>query len=353
MRDDWKDFLQDVGAEFAPEQPHRHVHNYGAPQDELHLVRNGLVISDLSHYGLVGVHDTEAAGFLQNQLTNDVQQISETHAQRSAWCSAKGRILSTFQIIKRGDSFYLQVPMPLLESTLKRLRMFVLRTKVTVEDDSDAWVQFGVAGPKAHELIRQVFGAAPQETDACLTTAEYSVVRLSGEAPRFWIISAPAAAQGLWTKLQAQAIPVGANAWRLLDIRAGVPTIYPETQDAFVPQMMNLEILNGVSFTKGCYPGQEVVARMQYLGTLKRRMFPVQFASDVEIQPGAELYSPGSKSGQGAGRLADIQQNGDGLWEGLAVMEIAAAERHDVFLDAAHTIPVSVGNLPYSLGHKD
>ena len=348
MREDWKAFLQDVGAEFDEAVPYR-VRDYGTPQDELHLVRNGLVIADLSHNALIGVHDAEAASFLQGQFTNDIQQVTEAHSQRSAWCNAKGRILATLRIVRRGDSYYLQLPMELAESTLKRLRMFVLRAKVTVEDDSDAWVQFGLAGNRADELLASVVGEIPREVDSCVTQANYSMVRLAGERPRFLILASPDHAQKLWTQLQVQARPVGAFAWRLLKIRAAVPQVRVETREAFVPQTLNFEVLNGVSFTKGCYPGQEVVARMQYLGTLKRRMFPITFKTDDVVLPGTDLHSPGSKSGQGAGKIVDAQRNGDGEWEGLAVLEIAAAERGDLFLDEAHSIPVQVGALPYTL----
>ena len=348
MREDWKAFLQDVGAEFDTAVPYR-VRDYGAPQDELHLVRNGLVIADLSHNALISVHDTEAASFLQGQFTNDIHAVSETHSQRSAWCSAKGRVLATMRIVQRGDRYYLHLPMELAESTLKRLRMFVLRAKVTVEDDSDAWVQFGLAGNRADQLLASVVDEIPSEVDACVTQPNYSIIRLSGERPRFLILCNPDHAQKLWTQLQVQARPVGALAWRLLKIRAGVPQVRGETQEAFVPQMLNFEVLNGVSFTKGCYPGQEVVARMQYLGTLKRRMFPILFKTDDLVLPGMDLHSPGSKSGQGAGKIVDAQRNGDDEWEGLAVLEIAAAERGDIFFDDAHSIPVQVGSLPYTL----
>lgn len=348
MREDWKAFLQDVGAEFDDQVPYR-VRDYGAPQDELHLVRNGLVIADLSHNALIGVHDAEAATFLQGQFTNDIQQVSETHSQRSAWCNAKGRVLATTRILQRGESYYLQLPLELAESTIKRLRMFVLRAKVTVADESSSWIQFGLAGNHADELLANVVGEIPGEVDACVTHPNYSIVRLAGERPRFLILCSPEHAQKLWTQLQVQARPVGAFAWRLLKIRAGVPQVRAETQEAFVPQMLNLEVLNGVSFTKGCYPGQEVVARMQYLGTLKRRMFPILFKTDSTVLPGMDLHSPGSKSAQGTGKIVDAQRNGDGEWEGLAVMETATAERGDVFLDEAQTIPVKVGTLPYTL----
>ncbi len=349
MREDWKAFLQDVGAEFDEQTPYLRVRDYGAPQDELHLIRNGLVIADLSHNALIGVHDAEAANFLQGQLTNDIQQVSEHHSQRSAWCSAKGRVLATMRIVQRNESYYLHLPMELAESTLKRLRMFVLRAKVTVEDNSDAWIQFGLAGNRADMLLADVVGEIPREVDTCITHPNYSIVRLAGERPRFLILCSPDYAPKLWTQLQVQARPVGAFAWRLLKIRAGVPQVRGETQEAFVPQMLNFEVLNGVSFTKGCYPGQEVVARMQYLGTLKRRMFPVLFTTDDAVSPGTELYSPGSRSGQGPGKIVDAQRNGDGEWEGLAVLETAAAERGDLFLDEAQTIPVKVGTLPYTL----
>jgi len=345
MKPEWKDFLVNKGAEFDGDD---RVINFGNPERELRLVVAGEALTDRSHTGLIAVHGEDASTFLQGQFTNDIREVSEHRSQISAFCSPKGRMLANFRIFHRDDSYYLHLPHAQLEATLKRLRMFVLRSKVVLEDASENFVRIGFSGSKAPAQLEALIGSAPAQADDAATRNGLTVIRLPGVSPRYEMFGELDALQKLWTQLDVHAAPVGDRAWSLLDVRAGVPVIVPETADAFVPQMANMQVIHGVSFKKGCYTGQEVVARMQYLGKLKRRMYLAHVGVSDCPAPGEALFSSNSESGQGAGRIVSAAPCPDGGCDLLAVVEIAARERDDLRLGAEDGPSLSFKELPYA-----
>ena len=243
----------------------------------------------LTRYGLLSVTGTDARAFLHAQLTNDIEHLGADHAALAGWCSAKGRLLASFLVIPTADGFLLQIARDLAAPVAKRLSMFVLRSKVKIADESESWEQFG-------------------EWDAALPSADVSwngkvaTVRV-GE--RRYLQLAPRG------ELK-DAVNADEVQWVLQEIRAGRPLITSATQDQFVPQMVNFEQLGGVDFKKGCYPGQEIVARAQYRGAVKRRMVHATAPAGVALQPGAEFNG---------GTVVDVApaENGSEL---LAVMPI-------------------------------
>ena len=345
MKPEWLDFLKGAGAEIENNQ----VTSYGNPEAEQRIVHTGLVISDLSHYGLISVDGEDAADFLQGQLTNDIRDVSEHHSQLSAYCTHKGRMLANFRIFKRGESFYLRLPQTLLESTLKRISMFILMSKVTIKDGSNSLVRFGVSGAKADEKLGSLISELPKAVDDVCQADGYTVIKCAGASPRYEIYGELAPMKKLWSRLDVNAALVGAGPWESLDILAGIPTIYPETSEAFVPQMTNMQVINGVSFQKGCYTGQEVVARMQYLGKLKRHMFRVHINSSDTVNAGDKLYSPESSSGQGTGQIVSAQIDADGGYDALAVINISDVEAGQLKLHDENGPAISVLPLPYSI----
>ncbi len=287
---------------------------------------------DLSHLGLIAVHGEDALGFLQGQLSNDIRELSQTHVQWSSHCSQKGRMLANFLVLRIGETIYLQLPAERIPDLLKRLRMFVLRSRVTLEDASDELVRMAIAGDCAEQGLNALGMPVPERQNALALTEDVVLIRLPGPVPRIEIIGPPEPMGDLWNALHAQATPANSEAWRLLDIRAGIPSIYNQTADAFVPQMANMQLIDGVSFHKGCYTGQEVVARMQYLGKLKRRMYRAEVDSDTAPLPGDALFSPDSSSQQGSGTVVMASPSGEGRHELLIVVEIKAAESGEVRL---------------------
>jgi folate-binding protein YgfZ len=345
MKRDWQDFLVKAGAEFEQDT----VVSFGNPEREQRMIHTGLVMCDLSHLGLISARGDDAADFLQGQLTNDIRQVTPEHSQLSATCNPKGRMLANFRIFERDNCYYLRLPLEQLQATLKRLRMFVLMAKVTIEDSSDALVHIGVSGPGAEKQLANIITKIPS-TDNAVTQADgYTVIRLAGPNPRFEIYAELDDIKKLWNHLDVHAAPVGAGPWRMLDILAGIPTIYPATAEAFVPQMTNMQLIDGVNFKKGCYTGQEIVARMQYLGKLKRRMFRIHIASTDSVNPGDKLYSANTTSGQGTGIIVDAQADPDGTFDGLAVIDINDAENNKLQLHDENGPMVTIEELPYSV----
>ena len=243
----------------------------------------------LTRYGLLSVTGTDARAFLHAQLTNDIEHLSSDRAALAGWCSAKGRLLASFLVIPRGDGFFLQLSRDLAAPMAKRLSMFILRSKVKITDESESWEQFGVWDADLSNA-----GVSWSGNVATVRVDDGRYVQL---APRGEIKDAVDASEAQWS---------------LLEIRAGRPLITSATQDQFVPQMVNFEQLGGVDFKKGCYPGQEIVARAQYRGQVKRRMVHATAPAGVMLQPGADYNG---------GTVVDVApaENGSEL---LAVMPI-------------------------------
>ncbi len=330
MHSEWKTFLQARGALVAEDC----VQHFGAPQAELEAATSGDILADLSHLGLIEARGADAFGFLQGQLSNDLSTASETRAQFSAWCSAQGRVLALMMVFKRDDAYYLQLPREILESTLKRLRMFVLRAQVTLTDVSDALLQIGLSGTQAADLLNSRFGGAaaraPDAPYAVVQHEQISIVRLPGRTPRFVLIGPCSALRAAWEKLSAALTPTGGAPWKLLDIRAGLPALYPDTQNQFIPQMLNLDALDAVSFTKGCYPGQEIVARARNLGEVKRRLYLASVQSETAPHPGAALYA--REGAQAVGQVISAQASPAGGVDLLAVVQTGQAKPDNVHL---------------------
>lgn len=301
-------------------------------------------ICDLSHFGLLRISGTDSRPFLQGQLTNDVNQVTPELAQLSSYCSPKGRMLGSFWIFQRGDDLFLQLPEAVKPTILKRLQMFVLRSDVRLEDVSDRLARFGLCGDCASGLLP----FAPADEKATQSRDDITVIRMPGAMPRFEVIGPPERLAPLWSDGRRSAQQVNLDFWALADIRAGVPQVFEETVEAFVPQMANLQLIGGVSFTKGCYTGQEVVARMQYLGKLKRRMYRAHVDTSDRPAPGTELFSQSSESGQGAGRIVDAAPAPGGGYEVLAVIQISSAEANDLHLGEADGPPLELLDLPYA-----
>ncbi|HUQ75747.1 MAG TPA: folate-binding protein [Burkholderiales bacterium] len=220
----------------------------------------------LTRYGLLSVTGSDARAFLHAQLTNDVANLPADRSAIAGWCSAKGRLLASFLVIPAADGFFLQLSRDIAAPVAKRLSMFVLRAKVKVADESEAWEQYGV-----WDAALNVEGVAWTGKAATVRVGDGRYLQLAPAGE----LKEPANAD------EAQ--------WTLQEIRAGRPLITSATQDQFVPQMVNFEAIGGVDFHKGCYPGQEIVARAQYRGQVKRRMVHAKAPAGVLPQPGADF----------------------------------------------------------------
>lgn len=270
--------------------------------------------------GIIEATGAEAGAFLQGQLSNDILALDAGASQLAAYCNPKGRMLALFRVIRRQDGYLLLLPRALLANVLKRLRMYVLRAKVTLADVSDRWAALGVSGEQAAALLAAQGLELPDAPDAGRWQDDAGIWRLRGERPRALVLAPAERMAQLWTAL-ASLPRVGEPVWRLLDIRAGVPEILPGAQESIIPQMANLDLIGGISFTKGCYPGQEIVARMHYLGNLKRRTYRLLIDGDAPA-PGAEVRDA---NGALAGEVVMAAPGPDGRSEALAVLQMNRA----------------------------
>ncbi|MHB1586483.1 MAG: CAF17-like 4Fe-4S cluster assembly/insertion protein YgfZ [Acidiferrobacteraceae bacterium] len=302
------------------------------------------VVATLGHVSLIRVSGPDAASFLQSQLTNDVNQPG--WAPLAAYCSAQGRVLALFLVIPAEDGFLLRVEAALAPAILARLRMFVLRAKVEL-NLSQAYMVVGLNGPGADALLAAAGLPVPGQPPGSVKAGNgITVVRRPGATSRFEIVAQNDATE--MRHLAGLARAVGHRTWVWLDIQNGLPEVTPETSDLFVPQMLNLDALGGISFTKGCYPGQEIVARTHYLGRLKSRMYRARVASPAPLRPGIPLYAP-NFPGQAAGHVVEAELGGDGRTDLLAVIQIAAAQLNAVHVDASEGPRLQLESLPYPL----
>jgi hypothetical protein len=303
----------------------------------------------LSDWGVIRARGEDAATFLQGQLTNDVAGLGAREARLAGYCSAKGRLLASFVLWREAASgdFLLACSADLLAPTLKRLSMFVLRAKCKLTDASDEVLLFGLVGPQALEVLGLAAPQAPwavSETEGPLEGAQ--IVRLPDAVVAGAIVPRLLLAGRAPLSPPAGLAPLDESAWRWLEALSGTARILAATVEQFVPQMVNLELVGGVSFQKGCYPGQEVVARSQYRGTLKRRAYLL--TGDVPMQPGQEIFDDNDPD-QPAGMVV-LAGARAGEHAALAELKIAATQGGGALrLGAANGPRLALGPLPYSL----
>ena len=294
-------------------------------------------VARLTHLGVIRARGADATRFLQSQLTNDVAGMGLAEARLAGFCSAKGRLQASFLLWKAApDDVLLACSASLLAQTLKRLSMFVLRAQCKLSDASPQAPLLGLVGTAA------VAAAAEAKPWEKRDMAEGTVIRLPdvrGLARCLVAASTSADAADATT-------PYPLEDWRWLEVQSGIPTIESSTVDQFVPQMLNLEVLGAVDFQKGCYPGQEVVARSQYRGTVKRRM--LLFDCDAAAAAGQEVFHS-ADPGQPAGMVVNAAKAPSGGWSALVELKLAALDDGALHLGTPDGAPLQRSELPYAL----
>lgn len=342
----WNEFLLAQGGQHSAIEPGV-VRDFGRALGTAQLASG--FMAAMTDQAIIAVSGADAASFLHNQLTNDIEHLGPGEARLAGYCSPKGRLQASFLIWRDAESIFLQLPRELQAPLQKRLSMFVLRAKAKLADAGDSAVVLGFGGAAADAVLAPMFGALPALPYAKLDHELGTLVRVADAlgAPRYqWITSADHAIAA-WPHLAAQLAVAGADGWRLAAIHAGVPEITAKTQDQFVPQMINFELLGGVNFKKGCYPGQEIVARSQYLGKLKRRA-ALASIDTAEAQAGDEVFAVADPD-QPCGMIVNAAPNGAGGVDALVEMKLAALEQGDIRLGSAQGTPLRMLPMPYSL----
>jgi folate-binding protein YgfZ len=344
----WIEHLSSLGARFHPEAP-TWIEDFGRVLTPAELAAG--FVAPVTDLGLIGVAGEDAASFLHNQLTNDVEHLGTAEARLAGYCTAKGRLLATFLIWRDAEQVFLQLPRALQAPLQKRLSMYVLRAKAKLRDatEEDARLAvLGLGGAAAEALLRTHAGELPAAPYGKTDGEAGTVIRLADafQAPRYlWLTSFDTASRAL--PALHEKLALGGNAaWQLSSIHAGVPQVGQATQEQFVPQMINLELIGGVNFRKGCYPGQEIVARSQYLGKLKRRMV-LATLDNAAARPGDEVFAT-SDPDQPCGMIVNAAPNGKGGADVLVEIKLAVLEQ-EVRHGSAGGTPLAFLPLPYTL----
>ncbi len=341
MISSWQTFLSAHGAEIQEQQ----VLHFGDALAERQQLLHGCIVADLSHLGLIQFSGEDAQTFLQGQLSNDVRLLDGKTTQFTSYNTPKGRMLAN-GLLWRGEpgTYFFQLPASMQAAIQKKLSMYILRAKVKASDASDSVVRLGVGGPGAAAWVAKIFGDAPAAPHTMMHTALGDLIRLPGDT--FEILTAADSAPDVWLKLSAQARPAGAECWDDLMIRAGIPTILPPTQEQFVAQMINYELVHGVNFKKGCYPGQEIVARTQYLGKTKRRMYLASLDADAAPGAGDEIFHSATPD-QASGMLVNAAAAPGGGYDVLAVLQTTSAESGSLHWKSLAGPALRLRELPY------
>jgi folate-binding protein YgfZ len=348
----WIDHLSALGARFHPDDATR-IEDFGRVLSAADLAAG--FVAPVTGEGLIGVAGDDAALFLHNQLTNDVEHLGSGEARLAGYCTPKGRLMATFLMWKDADGIVLQLPRAIQAPLQKRLSMFVLRAKAKLRDATDEpqrMAVLGLGGANADSALRAHVPELPAAPYTKVEGPAGTVIRLADalNGPRYlWLTSFETASAAL-PALRATLAFGGEAAWQLSAIHAGVPQVTLPTQEQFVPQMVNFELIGGVNFRKGCYPGQEIVARSQYLGKLKRRTVLATLAN-AAARAGDEVFSSADPD-QPCGMIVNAAPNGTGGADVLVEIKLAALET-EVRHGGAGGTALVFQPLPYALDAID
>ena len=310
----------------------------------------------LKQTGLLALEGEDAVSFIHGQLFNDIEHLGSSQARLAAYCNPQGRMLALFHAWKSSGKVWLTVPLDILPALQKRLQMYVLRAKVTLSDESGNMAILGIGGEKGGEALSKWFETLPSEPFG-KTENEFGVLVRVADAfgfPRYLLTIAEKRLQVVESELSSTLSVCDESGWTMGDIKAGVPQITLPVQDRFIPQMVNLEQAGGLSFKKGCYPGQEVIARSQYKGTVKRRMFhgmvELPFEDnppiDVNMTAGANIVD---SDGQVCGTIVSSARRDNNRVDFLAVVQTEAIGSQALHVEKADGPLITWIPLPYSL----
>jgi len=347
MNNDWKNYLLSKGAQLTEDASFR----IDESKADNRKCEDTDIICDLSQYSTLVVAGDDAIDFMQGQFTNDVSKVDEGHSQLNAFCNNKGRMTANFRLFKYQQNYFFSVRNNLVEQSIEHLQNYILRAQVVIQDVSEQLIHLGICGENAKKLLSAFIEIDNNEIDGVSFNENYIAIRvadtLTDNHPRYEIFCSFEHAKTLWEVIGAQAETVSSSSWDYLHIQAGLPFIDKNTSEEFVLQMVNMDLVNGVSFTKGCYTGQEIVARMHYLGKLKKRCYKVFIDSKDKPAAGDKLFAENARAGQNTGMIIQAENNPESGYDALAVIQIADTESK-LFLNDADGAAVTVMKLPYA-----
>jgi len=285
MSPDWQEFLSTQGAKFNADRMLGFQENNNKTFDNF--------ITDLSHLALIEVTGEDTDDFLNGQFTTNIKQLAKNHLQFSAWCNPKGQVKTTFFIYRYKTGFNILLPIELKDSFLKQLQMYIMRANVKLIDKSDALIRIGIQ-TNNNKLLAESTGSLPeQEGDITIQNDLHCLHTFSSEnnSQRYIFIGSIEKLTSLWQEFAQHSTTVGTDAWELLDIQTGYPWLSPQTTEKLLPQMLNLDLIDGLDYQKGCYPGQEIISRLHFRGQLKRSLYLTTCSLDARPEIADQLYA--------------------------------------------------------------
>jgi tRNA-modifying protein YgfZ len=295
----------------------------------------------LAHLGILRFTGADTLSFLQGQVSNDTQRLTEGSPVLAAYSSPQGRVLALIYLLPHSSGVVSILPREILTATMERMRKFILRAKVRIEDATDALIVAGRFSATSQSDATPKVGAIPHAFSSSYVEHDgIGTAPVGHDGNRHWVIGPP---EKIAAPADAAAGKLIEDDWRLADIRAGLPQVYATTSEAFVAQMLNLDLLDGISFTKGCYTGQEIIARTQHLGRIKRRLFR------LSLPPGAWSVGQALRLADGRqGRLTEVIESG-GRTEALAVLSVTGDSANGGDTPGELLVEAAELPLPYSL----
>ena len=352
MNNDWKDFLLQNGAK----QDDNGLFVFNEIFADNNHANNSTIICDLSHFSTVVIAGEDAAGFMQGQFTNNVDNVNENNSQISGFCNNKGRMIANFHLFQHQQNYFISIKSDLVERSIAHLQNYIMRAQVAIQDISEQIIHIGISGEHAESLLSPFIDNVNSTADSISHNENYIALRVAGTTPRYEIFCSAEHAKTLWQTATDKSSAVKANAvnsssWDYLNIENGLPFIDSNTSEQFVPQMANMGLINGISFEKGCYTGQEIVARTHYLGKQKRRTYRIKIKTDKAPKAGEQMATDTSTENQYTGTLITVQQTAENEYEALAVIQIKSAEQEKLKLKDADA-EITLLDLPYSVEEK-
>lgn len=324
------------------------IQHYADAKAEIAAVAQTNTLCDLTHLGLLEMSGADAVNFLQGQVTNDVKLLTGNNAHFTGYCTPKGRLLALFLVFSHYDHLHLQLNRALLEPIMKRLKMYVMRSKVDIKDVSETIIKFGLNGSNAAEYLTPFFTRIPTQDYELVSLENGTILKLptiDGHA-RFQIFTDSINAPIIFNALKTNCQLVGKPCWDWLDIQTGLPDVSPKTQEQFVPQMLNLDLLNGINFKKGCYTGQEIVARTHYLGKVKRRTYLASIESEIAPIEGDVILDAANND---VGQIVRVAPNNQAGFDALIECRIESKHADNLTWQG---FAIDIKPLPYALNDE-
>ncbi len=318
MNIDWIDFLKSKNATISGDSE---IHFQNKQQDEVNAV---VAVTHLASLKIVG---KDAAQFLQGQLTCNIKDLNESNSFFAAFCNNKGRVITTLLILKTADAFLLILPDVLTEKVSAKLQMYVLRSDVQITNITDELAFIGVNSKK------KGFLPSLPETNFAVTNADQIIIKLPLQNDRYLMICSFDRAKVLWKQLTDVDgfFACDSNSWIYQDISAGLAWLIGATSEEYIPQMLNIDKLGGISFNKGCYTGQEIIARTHYLGKAKRELFLAKCEISAILNATTKIMT--SENDQTIGKVVSFQSNSQNILM-LVVISTADAGLNNLILNS-------------------